>query len=177
MPRHIALLRAINVGGHVVKMDRLRTLFEELGFENVETFIASGNVLFDAPRKGAASLEARIEAHLRAALGYDVATFVRTPAELEAVVAYRPFGTPDPTEAGANMWVAFLRAPIDDAAREQLLAFRTPTDEFHTHGREAYWLCRTRFSDSPVKTARLEKTLGPSTMRNVTTVRKLAGRR
>jgi hypothetical protein len=46
--RYVAFLRAINVGGHVVKMDRLRTLFEGLGFANVSTFIASGNVVFDS---------------------------------------------------------------------------------------------------------------------------------
>jgi uncharacterized protein (DUF1697 family) len=48
MPRYIALLRAINVGGHLVKMDALRRHFEELGFDPVETFIASGNVMFEA---------------------------------------------------------------------------------------------------------------------------------
>jgi uncharacterized protein (DUF1697 family) len=47
MNKHIAFLRAINVGGHTVKMDTLRQLFESLGFTNVETFLASGNVIFE----------------------------------------------------------------------------------------------------------------------------------
>ena len=51
MPKYVALLRAINVGGHTVKMDHLRSLFEAIGFSNVETFIASGNVIFDSRSK------------------------------------------------------------------------------------------------------------------------------
>jgi uncharacterized protein (DUF1697 family) len=46
MPKYVAFLRAINVGGHTVKMDHLRRLFEALGFTNVETFIASSDVVF-----------------------------------------------------------------------------------------------------------------------------------
>lgn len=60
MSRYIALLRAINVGGHTVKMDRLRTLFAQVGLANVETFIASGNVIFDTPIQDTRALEQRI---------------------------------------------------------------------------------------------------------------------
>ncbi len=92
--RHIAFLRAINVGGHTVTMDRLRRLFGKMGFRGVETFIASGNVVFDAPGS-TATAEKTIEAALGKALGYDVATFVRTPAELAAVTAYEAFDAAD----------------------------------------------------------------------------------
>ena len=77
MHRHIAFLRAVNVGGHMVKMDRLRALFAELKFRNVETLIASGNVIFEATTADAEALEQRIERHLRTSLGYEVATFLR----------------------------------------------------------------------------------------------------
>src|SRR6266545_8120025 len=77
MPRYVALLRAINVGGHNVKMEELRRQFERLGLSNVETFIASGNVLFDAKSSSVSALEHKIEAGLRTALGYEVATMVR----------------------------------------------------------------------------------------------------
>src|SRR6185369_8391120 len=63
MPKYVAFLRAINVGGHVVKMDQLRALFEALGFANVETFIASGNVIFDSKSKNVAALERKIDRH------------------------------------------------------------------------------------------------------------------
>ena len=65
MPRVIAFLRAINVGGRTVKMDRLRGLFADAGFRNVETFIASANVIFDSPGKTTAGIERKIEAGLR----------------------------------------------------------------------------------------------------------------
>ena len=60
MTLYIALLRAINVGGRTVKMDRLRDLFEQVGFSAVETFIASGNVIFAAAEQPTAEMEARI---------------------------------------------------------------------------------------------------------------------
>ena len=91
MPRYIAFLRAINVGGHTVKMDVLRQHFEALGFSQVETFIASGNVVFETTAKNTRTLEKKIEQQLRAALGYEVATFIRTTAELAAIAQYQPF--------------------------------------------------------------------------------------
>jgi len=77
MPKYVAFLRAINVGGHTVKMDHLRGLFEALSFSNVETFIASGNVIFDTKSKDQQTLERKIEKHLRETLGYAVTTFDR----------------------------------------------------------------------------------------------------
>ncbi|HET7904254.1 MAG TPA: DUF1697 domain-containing protein, partial [Candidatus Eisenbacteria bacterium] len=83
MPRYAAFLRAINVGGRVVTMERLRGVFDEAGFPGARTILASGNVVFEAgARAAAAGLEAKIAAALKAALGYEVATFIRTPAEL-----------------------------------------------------------------------------------------------
>ena len=176
MQRSIALLRAINVGGHTVKMDQLRALFEELGFANVATYIASGNVIFDTPATPTAELEERIERHLRAALGYEVLTFVRTATELAAVAAYAPFPPSDDPIHG--LYVSFMKAPLGDQARQGLLALSSDTDVFHAHGREFYWLCRIRLSDSPLFAGTLlAKTVGvPTTMRNATTVRKLAAK-
>jgi len=176
MQRSIALLRAINVGGHTVKMDQLRTLFEALGYANVATYIASGNVIFETPPTSTQALEAQIERHLRDALGYEVITFIRTAEELGAIAGYLPFPAAD--QAAHGLYVSFLKAPLSDAVQQKLLALRTETDEFHVHGSEFYWLCRTRLSDSPLFAGTLlAKTVGvPSTMRNITTVRKLAAK-
>ena len=78
MPRLVAFLRAINVGGHTVTMEELRRLFTSLGGKDVETFIASGNVIFNSRSRDIPALEHTIEQRLHAALGYEVATFVRT---------------------------------------------------------------------------------------------------
>src|SRR3979490_3406651 len=91
MQKYVALLRAINVGGHTVKMDHLRDLFKAIGFTNVETFIASGNVIFDSRSKNTQAVERKIEKHLQETLGYKVAAFVRATAELEGVANYKPF--------------------------------------------------------------------------------------
>lgn len=177
MPKLIAFLRAINVGGHNVKMDDLRKLFDELGFSSVETFIASGNVIFDAPGDDVQALERRIESHLRAALGYEVATFIRSAAELANIVGYQPFPAADLEAEGTSLYIAFLPGPPSDEARAKLMALRTDVDDFHVHGRELYWLCRTRLSESKFGGGLLEKTLKlPATLRNSTTVKKLAAK-
>ena len=173
--RYVAFLRAINVGGHVVKMDALRALFESLRFTAVETFIASGNVIFHSPSADTAALEQRIEAHLAKQLGYPVSTFLRTPAELAAIVAHQPFGPGDPLDAGHALSVGFVRAAPSPAAAATLLALTTDVDDFHLAGREIFWRCRVKVSDSKFSGARLEKVLSASsTFRNITTVRKLA---
>ena len=136
MPRYIAFLRAINVGGHVVKMDHLRGLFETLGFANVETVIASGNVIFESAGSDARMLERQIEERLRQALGYDVATFVRSPSELAAIASYRPFADAVLDDDGSSLYVAFLPGTPNMAAQQKLMTFRTETDDFHVHERE-----------------------------------------
>lgn len=171
----IAFLRAINVGGRTVTMDRLRSLFEALGCASVETFIASGNVIFQSPTEDTRALEQQVEAHLRAALGYEVATFVRTTAELASVAVYQPF--PQEEIESSTLYIGFLQSAPGHAALARLAALRTPLDEFHVHGRELYWLCRTTISQSKVSGAQIERALGmPTTLRNVKTVRKLAAR-
>lgn len=172
MPRYVALLRAVNVGGHVVKMDRLRALFGDAGFTAVETYIASGNVLFDSPMRDTAALERAIERQLHTALGYEVATFIRTGAEMAAVVALQPFG-PASAEDTRSLYVAFLREAPPASYGERLLSFRSATDDFRVVGRESYWSCAGRMSESPYFKAKPDRET-ISTSRNITTVRKLA---
>ena len=157
-------------------MDRLRGLFEELGFSNVETFIASGNVIFESRSRSVGKLESAIEKHLKDALGFEVATFVRSGEEIVAVERYQPFSESDLSAPGHSVYVALLRQEPDRRCIKGLLDRRSDFDDFHVHGREAYWLCRGRFSESPTSSNELEKILQCSaTVRNMTTVRKLVG--
>jgi uncharacterized protein (DUF1697 family) len=175
--RYVALLRAINVGGRNVKMDRLRKLFEALGYSNVETFIASGNVIFDAPAQDARTLEKTIEDHLRESLGYKVATFVRSASELANIARFRAFPTSDLDAEGASLYIAFLPAPPSTEAEQKLMALRSEVDDLRIHGREVYWLCRKTISKSSFSGALLEKTMAmPATMRNATTVKRMAAK-
>jgi len=176
MPRYIAFLRAINVGGHTVKMDMLRQQFEALGFSAVETFIASGNVVYQTTSNNVRALEKKIEQQLRAALGFEVATFIRTDAELTSIAHYRPF-SPSALKASQALNVAFLPDVLDAVAQKKLLALKTDIDDFHVQGREIYWLCLKKQSESTFSNAVLEKTLGrPSTIRGVTTIQKMAAK-
>jgi uncharacterized protein (DUF1697 family) len=176
MTRLIAFLRAINVGGHTVTMAQLRKEFEALGLTDVETFIASGNVIFTSRATGLAALEKQIEARLRASLGYEVATFIRTGAEVAAVAGYKPFKASQMRDAGA-LCVGFLAEPLDAAGSHALMAFKTGIDDFHTKGREVYWLCKTKQSDSTFNNTSFERALKiRATFRGINTITRLAAR-
>ena len=176
MPRLIAFLRAINVGGHTVTMAQLRAEFETLGLKDVETFIASGNVIFTSRSTDLPALEKKIESRLRASLGFEVATFVRTDAEVAAVARYKPFKEAGIRNAGA-FCIGFLDKPLTAAAARALMAFKTDIDDFHTKGREVYWLCKKRQGESTFSNANMERALKiRATFRGINTVARLAGK-
>jgi uncharacterized protein (DUF1697 family) len=91
MTRYIALLRGINVGGHNVRMEDLRRLFEELGLQEVRTYIQSGNVFFSTGDANTAGLTRKIKRQLREVLGFETAVFLRTIPQLEVILADAPF--------------------------------------------------------------------------------------
>jgi uncharacterized protein (DUF1697 family) len=176
MPRVIAFLRAINVGGHNVKMEELRALFEALRFSNVETFIASGNVIFDAMAESASDLQKQIEAHLHTSLGYEVATFIRTTSEIAKISRYKPFDESKLQSAQA-LNVAFLAELLSDEAQKTLTSLSTEIDEFHAHEREIYWLCKKKQSESTFSNAVFERKLKvQTTFRGWNTILKLAAK-
>lgn len=174
--RWVAFLRAINVGGHVVKMERLRGLFEELGFSAVETFIASGNVIFNSRSKSMPALEQGIEERLQQKLGYEVKTFIRTDAEVAAIANYQGFPAARVKTAGAYC-IGFLAAPLGAAATRTLMTLKTEIDDFQVHGREVYWLCQKKQSESTFSNMVFERTLKlRTTFRGRNTVSRLAAR-
>jgi uncharacterized protein (DUF1697 family) len=176
MPRFIAFLRAINVGGHNVTMSELRGAFETLGLKEVETFIASGNVIFVSRAKDTRALQQKIENQLLRSLGYEVKTFLRTVPEVAAIARYKPFGELQLSSAAA-LNVAFLADPLDAEAEKSVISFKTEVDDFHARGREVYWLCKMRQSDSKFSNARFEKLLQTrATWRNINTVVRLAAK-
>ncbi|BCM91007.1 hypothetical protein IAD21_02871 [Abditibacteriota bacterium] len=121
MTTYIAFLRGINVGGHRVKMDRLRELFRELNLDNVRTYIQSGNVFFDTSRTDRDALTTQIECHLCEALGYEVPVFLRTTTELEQTLQLEPFKdvevTPD-----IRLLMMFTREPLHTKGSLPLLS-------------------------------------------------------
>ncbi|MEE3716931.1 DUF1697 domain-containing protein [Tumidithrix elongata RA019] len=176
MPRYIAFLRAINVGGHTVKMDYLRSLFEAMDFSEVSTFIASGNVIFNADSKNAKSLEKTIEQQLKSSLGYDVATFIRTDQEVSDLANYKPF-TENALQSALALNIAFLAETLTKDALQVLNTLKTEIDDFHTRDREVYWLCKKKQSESTFSNAVFEKKLKlKATFRSASTISKIAAK-
>lgn len=175
MSRYVAFLRAINVGGRVVRMTQLKTLFEALGLRDVETFIASGNVIFTAAGK-APALEARVERHLRQALGYEVRTFVRTVDEVAEVAAYQPF-SPEELEQATALDVGFLAEPLHAEGLAALMSLRTRVDDFHVRGRELFWKRLVSQAESKFSNVAFERAVGrPVTFRGINTITRLAAK-
>jgi len=177
MFRFIAFLRAINVGGgRTVKMQSLRQIFESLGFFNVATFIASGNVVFETTTKRTETLERMIEKALKEALGYEVRTFVRGEDELAKIDNYRPF----PGSKFDETWqsnIIFLADNLNTKLKQNVKALRTKTDAFEVHGREVYWRRRRKQNGALFSTVPLEKILGPAfTVRGVNIIKRIVSK-
>lgn len=182
MPRYIAFLRGINVGGHRVKMDRLRGLFREMGFEGVSTFIASGNVLFETDSDDIDSLRRTMEGGLESALGYEVGTFLRRPERLSEVGDHGPAShstAPGAEDDGETAhYVLFLRHPASARLQAALTELESDTDRFTFDGNEIHWWIRGKMSESPLFGGAIDRALGgvPYTMRNVNTVRRIVAK-
>jgi uncharacterized protein (DUF1697 family) len=109
MTRYAAFLRGVNLGKRSVKSADLKAAFEQMGFTNVKTLLASGNVLFDAA--SAKGLRQTIEAGLKAQFGFEVGTVLRTLDALRKMVASDPFGGVTESEA-AKLHVSLFADPI-----------------------------------------------------------------
>jgi uncharacterized protein (DUF1697 family) len=148
----VALLRGINVGGkNMVKMDELRGAFEEMGFEDVATYIASGNVLFRAPRQQSAKLAARIESELTRRFGIDLRVVLMTEAQLRTVVEGAPRGFGAKTELCD---VLFLRKPLTAKKAFALVERREGVDRAW-EGKGALYFSRVKAKASSSKLSKL----------------------
>lgn len=174
--RHAAFLRGINLGKRRVKMAELRGHVETMGLEGVETFIASGNVVFDHPPGDLGRVEKEIENHLGDALGFRAETFVRPLGELERLTKLD--AVEEAAEEGFHVHVIFVRSPLGEERAAALAALEGPDDRFHVLGREALWLRRGGMADSPITPRDLETALGAreNTMRNLNTVRRMVAK-
>ena len=179
MPQYIAFLRGINVGGHRVKMDRLRAIFAELGLKDVSTFIASGNVLFSTETDDVDGLREKVEAHLASQLGYEVPTFLRSPAELAAIIAFNPPEIVTQTASDSSHYVIFLDTSTTDSLRSDLTELNSEMDHFYFSETEVHWLIQGKLTESPLFGPGLDQaTRGVrTTMRNMNTLRRIAARR
>ena len=115
MTRYIGLLRGINVGGNKkIKMADLRALMGELGFANIKTALASGNVAWDSDDDDMESMREAIMAGIKATFGFDVPLIVFPRQQVEEIVASAPFDGRNVTD-DTRLYVTFLPAPVTTA--------------------------------------------------------------
>lgn len=157
--RYIALLRGINIGGHQVKMERLRELFGEVGLASVRTYIQTGNVFFETAEEDRDGLTRTVEGHLRAALGYDVPTFLRTIPELERTLALDPFKGDDVTP-DTRLTLVFAASPIPVTLALPTWSAKRDMEIRQITEREAFVAWYLKDGRPPVSQGFLEKTLG-----------------
>ena len=158
----LALLRGINVGGkNLVKMDDLRAAFEGMGFDEVATYIASGNVLFRAPRQRSAALAARIESELTRRFGTDLRVVVMTEAQLRTVVEESPPGFGAKSE---RCDVVFLRKPLTAKKAFAIVETREGVDRAWP-GKGVIYFSRLAAKAS---TSKLSKLVGKPEYKNMT---------
>lgn len=176
MKSYVAFLRGMNLGGRRIKNDELRVEFEALGFEDVATFRASGNVVFGSSEGAEASLTKRIEAGLGDALGYEVPVFLRSCVEVAAIAAAEPFATKLVAASKGKLQVTFLTKKPSAAARRKVEALATDEDRLAIAGRELYWLPSGGISESELDLNAIGAALGLTTIRTKGTIDQIAAK-
>ncbi|QJD87280.1 DUF1697 domain-containing protein [Cohnella herbarum] len=174
MTIYIALIRGINVGGHnKVPMAELRKAYEAIGLNRVQTYIQSGNVLFES-EKSADTLRPMLEQAIAETFGISVTVAMRTAEQWERIVANCPYGK-DGLLEGESIQVTILTESPSPKAIAALEANKGDgTDEYFVHGLEIYFLFRRSVLDSKLANS-MNKLGNTATSRNMNTINKLAG--
>jgi uncharacterized protein (DUF1697 family) len=173
MARIVALLRGINVGGHrKVPMARLREVLEGAGFEDVKTYVQSGNVALTGPDRPPAEVGRDVEAAIEEAFGFDVAVVVRTREEIAALVDDDPLG--DVATNPTYRVVVFLAEPVDRSRLADIDPDEFAPEAFALRDREiVVWAPNGQRDSKLMKTLNAKGTGGVATARNWRTVEKL----
>lgn len=174
MTTYVALLRGVNLGArNKVSMADLRTLFESLGAEDVQTYVQSGNVVFKSRVGSAAELTGAIERRIGRELGLEISVMLRTSEQLAKIVAGNPFAASQ--GEGTKLHVTFLADSPERSRVRTLESVASEPDEFRVHGREVYLHTPKGYGRSKLSNAHFEKQLDvAATTRNWNTVTKLA---
>jgi uncharacterized protein (DUF1697 family) len=178
MAVYAAFLRGVNLGkNRRVTNESLKAAFEGLGLGGVATFRASGNVVFDAEQKaGEDELQARVEAGLADALGFEVAIFLRSARQVRAIAVHEPFDEAQLESSTGKLQVALLPDAPGKPARKEALALAGEEDPLAIRGRELYWLPKARMVESELDLRALESLVGPWTMRTMGTIEQIAAK-
>jgi len=172
--KYVAFLRGINVGGHnKIKMETLREMFASLRFENVKTYINSGNVIFETANTDDNKLTAKIEQAIQAEFSLNIKVMVRTISEIEDIIKNNPFDGQFTNDK--DLHVLFLAESLSEEKKNLLLSNNNEFEQFAVRHREVFCLLRGgSVLDSLLGKDYLGKKLKtPATARNWRTVNKI----
>jgi len=174
MPVVICLLRGVNVGGHTkIKMDMLRTLCESLDFENPQTYIQSGNVIFKTKQRNLKQVAGKIEEAIEGKVGFRPDVILRTVAELAETLAKNPFAKRRDLNP-SKLLITFLAEAPSTLALKELAKIEAGPEEMKVHGREIFVYFPDGMGRSKFPWTRIGKILGSTgTGRNWNTANKL----
>jgi uncharacterized protein (DUF1697 family) len=172
--RYIALLRGINVGGkNMIRMEPLRNMLKVMGFENVASYVNSGNLAFDTKKTADDKLAKRIHDAIEKQLGFNVTVMVRSMDEIREVISKNPYE--GQYESHKDLHVFFFGNELSSEHQQLLLAKNSDVEMISVKGREIYYLLRISIIDSILGKGFIDKKLKiPATARNWRTVQKLA---
>ncbi len=174
MPVLISMLRAVNLGNHnKIKMETLRALYSSLKFDHPQTYLQSGNVIFQTSERQLDVVAKRIQSGIEKKFACRTDIILRTTAELRSVVAKNPFAK-RPNIEPSKLLIAFLARDPGDAARKTLEEQKFAPEELHVSGRELYIYFPDGIGKSKLPWPRIYKILNtPGTGRNWTSVTKM----
>ncbi len=174
MPTYISMLRGINVSGHKrIKMSQLQEMFEALGFEQVRTYIQSGNVVFEAGTNSAPDVSRKIEEKILSSFGFSVAVISKTPAELGKTLQDNPFLKKRGVDT-SKLHITFLAKAPAETALKKLGALNAGSDQWQCRGSGVYLYCPNGYGTTKLSNNALEKVLSvTATTRNWRTVNQL----
>jgi uncharacterized protein (DUF1697 family) len=177
MERCVAFLRGMNLGKRRIKNEELRAEFEALGFADVATFRASGNVIFGSDSGASENVLAkRVEDGLGEALGYAVPVFLRSCGEVAAIAAQEPFDPALVESSKGKLQVSLLLEKPSARDRKLVLALATDEDLLEIAGRELYWLPSGGLLESDLDLKAIAAALGGDTRRTMGTIEQIAAK-
>lgn len=171
MPVYIALLRGINVSGQkLIKMTDLKELFQSLGCNNVQTYIQSGNVVFESAETEPSNLESQIMQAISSKYGFDVEVMVRTVEEFGRIIENNPF----PEAEGNKLYISFFRNPQQEIPFEELDKVKSDSESYVFFESVMFFYCPEGYGITKLSNQFIEKKLKTiATTRNLNTVMKL----
>ena len=174
MKTYVSLLRGINVSAQKrIKMEELRSLYTALGFQNIQTYIQSGNVVFQSQNPDAAELSRKIEAGILEHFGYSVSVLILLKSDLRRILDHNPF-LKGRNEDISKLCVTFLFQTPAPSALDEISEVKDKHDEFQVSGQEIYLFCPQGFARTKLSNNFFERKLKVSaTTRNWKTVNKL----